>query len=310
MAVEMRAALCKALLEEMKKNGDIVTVGADLNRGVGFPAICGEFPERFINAGIAEQNMAGMAAGMAAYGMIPVINTFAPFATRRICDQIGVSICYAGNNVKILGLDPGISIDLNGGTHMSFEDIGVVRSIPGITVLEPADVIEIDQMTRAMLYHNGPVYMRFYRKLIPDIHTEDYKYELGKADFLKHGKDITIIAAGIMVHEAVEAVKELYEKGIEAEVINLHTIKPIDEESIINSAKKTGVIVTAENHNILGGLRASVAEVVTKHYPVKIYPVGVNDIKGEVGEISYLRDRFGLNASDIVSTSLMAVNSR
>jgi len=254
--------------------------------------------------------MAGIAAGMASYGMIPIINTFAAFATRRICDQIAVSICYSDSNVKIIGTDPGITAELNGGTHMCFEDIGVVRSIPNITILEPSDSEELRQMVPAMIKHKGPVYLRLYRKESPDVHRDDYRFELGKADILKEGGDVTVICSGIMVSEALEASEKLLEKGIDAEIINIHTIKPIDTESVIKSARKTGVIVTAENHNILGGLRAAVAEIVTEYYPVKIYPVGVKDVKGEVGKLNYLRQQFGLTSEQIVIAAEAAVKSK
>jgi transketolase len=247
---------------------------------------------------------------MASYGMIPVINSFAAFATRRICDQIAVSICYANSNVKIIGTDPGITAELNGGTHMTFEDIGVLRSIPNIMILEPSDAEELKQMVPAIFEIEGPVYIRMYRKATPDVHNSDYKFQLGKADVLKTGKDVSIISSGIMVSEAVKAAEELSQKGIEAEVINIHTIKPLDAEAIIKSAQKTGAIVTAENHNILGGLRGAVAEVITENYPVKIYPVGVKDIKGEVGTMPYLRERFGLTSAEIVKAAEKAVKEK
>lgn len=310
MAVELRKVLCESILEEMKKNENIVSIGADLDKADGLLPLRDVFPNRAIDVGIAEQNMAGIAAGMASYGMIPIINTFAAFATRRICDQIGVSICYADSNVKIIGTDPGITAELNGGTHMTFEDIGVMRSIPNITIIEPADAVELRQMIPVMINHKGPVYMRLYRKVIQDVHREDYKYQLGKADLLKEGKDVTIICGGIMVAEAMTAAGELSAKGIDAEVINLHTIKPIDANAIVKSAQKTGVVVTAENHNILGGLRAAVAEVITEHYPVKIYSVGVKDVKGQVGKLNFLKEEFGLNALNIIKVVEKALKEK
>jgi transketolase len=310
MGAELREILCKSILEVMEKNDKVVSIGADLDKANGLLPLRKAFPNRAFDAGIAEQNMAGIAAGMASYGLIPVINTFAPFASRRICDQIAVSICYSNQNVKIIGTDPGIAAELNGGTHMTFEDIGVLRSIPNITILEASDGIELAQMVHAMFEHEGPVYMRLYRKESPAVHAEDYSFTLGKADRLREGKDVTILCSGIMVTEAVEASRSLEKIGVDAEVINIHTIKPIDQEAIIASAKKTGVIVTCENHNILGGLRAAVAEVITEHYPVKIYPVGVKDVKGEVGKLSYLREQFGLNATTIFEVAKKAVKER
>ncbi|NLT48043.1 MAG: transketolase family protein [Clostridiales bacterium] len=310
MAKDLTAVLCENLHEVMKENEKVAIVGADLIKTNGLAPLIKQFPERIVNVGIAEQNMAGVAAGMASYGMIPVINSFAAFATRRICDQIAVSICYANSNVKIIGTDPGITAELNGGTHMTFEDIGVLRSIPNIMILEPSDAEELKQMVPAIFEIEGPVYIRMYRKATPDVHNSDYKFQLGKADVLKTGKDVSIISSGIMVSEAVKAAEELSQKGIEAEVINIHTIKPLDAEAIIKSAQKTGAIVTAENHNILGGLRGAVAEVITENYPVKIYPVGVKDIKGEVGTMPYLRERFGLTSAEIVKAAEKAVKEK
>ena len=202
MSIEMREVLCQSILDEMRKDERIISVGSDLDKANGLFPLRKEFSERAFSAGVAEQNMACIAAGMASYGMIPIINTFATFATGRICDQIAVSICYANSNVKIIGTDPGISAELNGGTHMTFADIGVVRSIPNITILEPADTIELKQMVPAMINHKGPVYMRLYRKIIPNVHKEDYKFQLGKADIINKGEDISIICSGIMVSEA------------------------------------------------------------------------------------------------------------
>jgi len=310
MSEELRVTLYKTLENEMRKNEKIVTIGADLDKSDGFFGLRDEFPERSFSAGIAEQDMTCIAAGMASQGFIPFINTFCPFATRRICDQIAISLCYADSNVKIIGTDPGIAAELNGGTHMTFEDIGVVRSIPNIRIVEPTDNIELAQMIPAIAAIKGPVYLRMYRKLIASVHTDDYKYKFGEADLLREGNDLSIIASGIMVCEALTAAAELAAAGIDAEVINLHTIKPIDKDAILKTAQKTNLIVTAENHNVLGGLRSAVAEVVTEHYPVKIYPVGVNDIKGEVGKLPYLREQFGLTAENIVKTARKAVSEK
>ena len=310
MTVELREVLCQCILEEMRKNSKIVSIGADLDKADGLMPLRNEFPKRAFDAGIAEQNMAGIAAGMASYGLTPIINTFAAFATRRICDQIAVSICYSNSNVKIIGTDPGIAAELNGGTHMTFEDIGVLRSIPNITIVEPADAIELTQMIPAIFKHIGPVYMRLYRKSAPEVHKNDYKFELGKADMLRRGNKATIICSGIMVSEVIKAAKELSNRGIDVEVINIHTIKPIDSEAIIRSAKKTGVIITVENHNILGGLRAAVAEVITENFPIRIYPVGVKDIKGEVGKLPYLKELYGLSEAEIIKVVEKAVKEK
>ena len=298
--MELRKVLFEALKKEMEQDERVVSIDADLGKADGVLKLHELFPERAFDAGIAEANMAAMAAGMASCGLIPVINTFAAFATRRICDKIAVSICYAERNVKIIGTDPGITAELNGGTHMTFEDIGVVRSIPGITVLEPADAAELAQMAPAMIRHEGPVYMRMYRKEAPPVHGEDYKYELGKADRLREGGDVTIVCAGIMVPEALKAAETLAAEGIGAEVLNIHTIKPLDRAAILASAAKTGAVAAAENHNVLGGLGAAVAELLSAELPTKMAFVGVKDVKGEVGRLPYLREQFGLTAAEIV----------
>ncbi|MDR1293280.1 MAG: transketolase family protein [Clostridiales Family XIII bacterium] len=302
MADELRKVLYEALDALMGENENVVVLGADLDKPDGVYSLKEKYPDRCYRVGIAEQNMAGIAAGLASQGFIPFINTFCAFATRRICDQVAVSICYAGNNVKIIGTDPGVTAEYNGGTHMAFEDIGVMRSIPNIRIVEPSDGVELAQMIPSIAAIDGPVYLRMYRKKVGDLHDRSYTYKFGKADRVREGDDITIIASGIMLCEALRAADELEAEGVSAEVINLHTIKPIDRETIVASARKTGVIVTAENHNILGGLRSAVAEVITEEYPVRILPVGVSDIKGEVGLLPYLRERFGLDAKTIVET--------
>jgi transketolase len=307
MALELRKVLCDALDELMRENKRVVVLGADLDKPDGVHSLREKYPDRCYSVGIAEQNMAGIAAGLASQGFIPFINTFCAFATRRICDQVAVSVCYAGGNVKIIGTDPGITAEYNGGTHMTFEDIGVMRSIPNMRIAEPSDSVELARMIPAIAAIDGPVYLRMYRKKIDDVHTDAYTYEFGKADVVCEGDDVTILASGIMLCEALKAANELGADGISAEVINIHTIKPLDRDTILHSAKKTGVIVTAENHNILGGLRSAVAEVITEEYPVRILPVGVCDIKGEVGLLPYLRERFGLDAATIAETARRAV---
>jgi transketolase len=302
MADELRKVLYEALDKLMSVNEKVVILGADLDKPDGIHPLKGKYPKRCYSVGIAEQNMAGIAAGLASQGFVSFINTFCAFATRRICDQVAVSVCYAGSNVKIIGTDPGITAEYNGGTHMTFEDIGVMRSIPNMRIVEPSDSVELAQMIPAIAEIDGPVYLRMYRKKIDDIHDSSYKYKFGKADVVREGDDVTIIASGIMLCEALKAADELGADGVSAEVINIHTIKPLDREAIITSAKKTGVIVTAENHNILGGLRSAVAEAITEEYPVRILPVGARDTKGEVGLLPYLRERFGLDATTIVET--------
>jgi transketolase len=308
MATEGRKALGDTLAGIMERDDRVVVVGADLDKSDGLFSLRDKFPDRTFSAGIAEQNMAGIGAGLAAQGFIPLINTFAAFATRRICDQVAVSICFAESNVKIIGTDPGIAAELNGGTHMAFEDIGVMRSIPGITIIEPSDSIELAQAVKSVIEYEGPVYFRMNRKSLEDVHDAAYEFEMGKADILRAGNDVTVLSSGMMVCETMRAAAILEKQGISAEVINIHTIKPIDKEAILKSVEKTGIVVTAENHNIIGGLRSAVAETLTDEHPVRIIPVGVNDMKGEVGTISYLREQFGLDTDSVVTAIRRAVD--
>lgn len=308
--MEMRKVFALELEEAMKKNGNIVVINADLAKPNGLGDLGKMYPERVLNVGVAEQNMASIAAGMSSYGFIPFICTFTPFATRRICDQIAISICYAKQNVKIIGSDPGISAEYNGGTHMSFEDIGVLRSIPNMVIFEPADNTELQRLFPQILDYEGPVYIRMFRKSTPDIFSTDDKFSLFKAKTIKEGTDVSIFCTGIMVYEALEANKILEEKGINAEIINIHTIKPIDEEAVISSVKKTGAAVTAENHNIIGGLRSAVSEVVCENFPVPIRSVGVKDTFGEVGKMPYLKEIYNMTANDIVNAAILALDAK
>lgn len=308
--MEMRQVLALELEKAMKESEKIVVINADLAKPNGLGNLCKVYPERMLNVGVAEQNMASVAAGMSSYGFIPFICTFTPFATRRICDQIAISICYAKQNVKIIGSDPGISAEYNGGTHMSFEDIGVLRSIPNIVIFEPVDNTQFQSLFPQILDYKGPVYIRMFRKSTPDIFSADEKFNLFKAKTIKEGTDVSIFCSGIMVNETLEANKILEEKGINAEIINIHTIKPIDEEAIITSAKKTGAVVTVENHNVIGGLRSAVAEVLSENYPVPLRSIGIKDSFGEVGKMPYLKEIYNMTANDIVNAVISALNAK
>ena len=275
-------------------------LNADLAKPNGFGNLSEIFPERCINVGIAEQNMASIAAGMSSYGMMPFICTFTPFATRRICDQIAISICYANQNVKIIGTDPGISAEYNGGTHMSVEDIGVLRSIPNIVIFEPADNAQLKYLFSQILAYKGPLYIRMFRKSTPDVFSEDETFDLFKAKTIKEGKDISIFCSGIMVDETLKANEILEKEGINAEIINIHTIKPIDRESIINSVSKTGAALVAENHNIIGGLGSAVAEVLAENAPAPMLRVGTRDVFGRSGVPARLFEIYGLDTKTIV----------
>ncbi len=304
----MREVLVDFLREEMRKNDKIVTVDADLAKCAGTNGLVPEFPDRALNVGIAEQNMASVAAGLSAYGFIPFIHTFACFATRRIADQIMISICYAKQNVKIVGTDPGITAELNGGTHMPFEDIGILRSMPNIVIYEPTDNAEFASALPQILNHYGPVYIRLFRKTPVEIFPEGFKFDLFKANVIKEGKEVSIVASGIMVGTALEAAKLLEAENISAEVIACPTVKPLDSETILRSAKKTRAVVTAENHNVMGGLRSAVAEVLSENLPTVIKAVGIKEKFGEVGKMPYLRQVFNMEAADIVKAVKEAIN--
>ena len=309
--VEMRVALVSEIEKIMEKDDRIVFIDADLGKAGSTMKLREKFPERALDVGVAEQNMASVAAGLSSYGFIPFISSFTSFASRRIADQIAISISYAGSNVKIIGLDPGISAELNGGTHMSFEDVGIIRSIPGTVIFEPVDVIQLVKALPQIVDYKGMIYIRLFRKTAPKVFNENYKFDLFKADVLKEGNDVSIFATGITVSESIKAVEILKKKGIDAELINVHTLKPIDKETIVSSIKKTKAVVTCENHNIIGGLRSAIAEVMTEEYlcaPFKY--IGVHDCFGEVGRYDYLIKKYKLSADDIVEKTLEAVSAK
>lgn len=302
--MEMREMFAQQIELQMQQNDKIVILNADLAKPNGFGNLAKKYPERVINVGIAEQNMACVAAGMSSYGFVPFICTFTPFATRRICDQIAISICYARQNVKIIGTDPGITAEFNGGTHMSVEDIGVLRSIPNMVIFEPVDNTQLKSMLPQILSYEAPVYIRMLRKTAPDIFDESEQFDLFKSKKIKEGKDISIFCSGIMVEETLKANKILQSQGIDAEIINIHTIKPIDKEAVINSVRKTRAVVTAENHNVIGGLRSAIAEVISENFPVPLRAVGIKDVFGQVGKLPFLKQAYSMQDTDIVKAAL------
>lgn len=302
--IEMRKVFADYMEKAMEDNQKLMVIDADLAKANGTFDLRKKFPKRAIDVGIAEQNMASMAGGLSSYGFIPFISTFGPFATRRICDQIMISIAYAKQNVKILGTDPGISAEFNGGTHMPFEDIGVLRSIPDMVIYEATDSRELQKALPQIIDHYGPVYIRMVRKSCDLVHeNDDFEFDLFKAEKMTEGSDVTICASGMMVRTALDAAEALKAEGINAEVLNFHTVKPLDKETLLESVKKTNCVVCAENHNVIGGLFSAVAETLVQEYPVKMEAVGVKDQFGEVGKIDYLRDRFNLNVEDIVKAA-------
>ena len=301
--MEFRQQLQVTLSKMMEQDEKIVILDADLSKPNGTAPLYKKYPNRCFNVGISEQNMVSVAAGLAAYGFKPLVVTFTPFATRRVCDQIAISVAYAKNNVKILGTDPGITAELNGGTHMSMEDVGVVRSIPGVAIYDAVDYHQLEQALPQIMNYDGPLYIRMPRKLYPEVFTEDYKYELFKSDVVKEGTDVTILATGIMVKPALEAAEILEKENIFAEVISVNTIKPLDEETILKSVKKTNKVITCENHNVVGGLFSAVCELMCKEYPIKVTPIGVQDEFGQVGKYKELAAYYKMTAEDIVKAA-------
>ena len=304
--MEMRAVYAECLAELMEADRHVCVLDADLAKASGTRKLYERFPEQMFDCGVAEQNMASIAAGLSSYGFKPWIESFTPFATRRICDQIAISISYAKRNVKIVGTDPGISAELNGGTHMSMEDIGVVRSIPGMVIFEPVDEVQLRAAMPVLNAYEGPVYMRLFRKVQPVVFPENYRFDLFKADCLREGKDLSIFVSGMMTADTLAAAEELAAAGIDAEVINVHTIKPIDRETVIASARKTGAVLTVENHNVIGGLHSAVLEALAQE-KIPACAVGVQDRFGEVGRLPYLREAMGLTKENIVETAKRAV---
>jgi len=309
--MEMRKVLNAELKKLMEKDERIVILESDLANANGTLDIRHTYPDRVFEAGIAEQHMVSMAAGMASYGYIPFCGSFTPFATRRACDQIAVSVCYAQMNVKIMGTDEGIAAEVNGATHMSFEDIAVVRAIPNLMIFSPADNEELRQALPAIAAHEGPVYIRMQRKIVQDIHTSDYKFDLFKIDTVKEGTDVSIFSmGGILPAEVLKAVELLEAEGISAEFINVHTLKPLDEEGVLASLRKTGCAVTCDNHNVIGGLGGAIAELTAKVMPVPVEMVGVQDRFGEVGYMPYLKQALHLSAEDIVAAAKRAISRK
>lgn len=292
-----RAGFGEGLLEAGRKNPDIYAIGADITSSVGANLFAGEFPERFISLGIAEQNCAGVAAGLALMHKIPVFTTYAVFSAMRAADQIRISICYNNLHALIGGAHAGISVGPDGATHQALEDIAVIRSLPHMTVLSPCDATQANLLTqKALLELNGPVYIRFGREAVPDFTSPDDYTEIGKAQIMREGNDLTIIATGHMVWEALQSAELLARKGIEAKVINIHTIKPIDREAILQAAAETGLLFTVEEHQITGGLGGAVAEVVAEQGGARVYRIGIPDSFGESGTPDELLEKFNLKA--------------
>ncbi len=302
---EMRAIYCDSLIELSKENENIVVIDADLATACGTLKYKKEYPTRHINVGIAEANMAGVAAGLATCGKVPFINSFGPFASRRCYDQVTVSIAYAKLKVCIVGFDPGVTAEANGGTHTPLEDMSLMRVLPNMICVEPTDGVMLKALIPQIIESPDPVYIRLLRKKADSIYANrpEIDIKLGKANVLTEGNDITLIASGIMVNQALEAAKVLAEQGISAEVIDLHTWQPLDSETVLKSVAKTKAVVTCENHSVTNGLGSAIAELLCENAPAPLYRVGVRGRFSEVGKRPYLEKLLGLTIEDIVTAS-------
>ena len=290
----------KALIELGKNDERIVVLDADLAAATKTAMFKKEFPERHIDCGIAEQNMMGIAAGLAAAGKIPFASSFAMFAAGRAYEQIRNSIAYPGLNVKIGATHAGISVGEDGPTHQCNEDIALMRSVPGMMIINPSDVIEAEEATKAAAAYDGPVYLRFGRLAVPVINDRpDYKFEIGKGAVLREGKDVTIAATGLPVASCLEAAEMLAADGIQAKVINIHTIKPLDEELIVEAAKETGRVVTVEEQSVIGGLGSAVCDCLSEKAPTRVHKIGINDVYGESGPAVGLLHKYGLDGEGV-----------
>ena len=301
-AIDHKTAFAQTLEELMREDPRVCYLDADLMNSSGTFKLWKAHPDRIFNVGIAEANMMGIAGGLSAQGKIPYVHTFAPFASRRSFDQTFISIAYAGNHAIIYGSDAGITAEFNGGTHMPFEDMALMRSIPGATVVDPADSVQFRSILRSAKDMSGVVYIRSSRKKHAALYAEGSEFEIGKGVVIKDGRDLTIIACGFMLAEALEAAALLEKEGVSIRVLDMFTVKPLDTELVIRCAEETGAIVTAENHNIIGGLGEAVAAALCENRPVPMKRHGVEDRFGQVGPVSYLRDVYGLGAEALAAS--------
>lgn len=297
--MELRKEYAGELARLMRENDKIFILDADLAGAGGTKPLYAEFPNRCLNVGVAEANMACVAAGLAASGFVPFIHSFAPFSTRRVFDQIAVSISYSEQNVKIVGFDPGVHTTYNGGTHMTFEDIACMRALSNIAVLDIVDGVQLRKALPYIVEHKGPMYLRLVRKQTDVLFGEDYKFSFGKADKLHDGKDLTLIASGTMLFDAVKAADILEKQGISVDLLGIHTVKPLDEDAVVRSARKTGRVLTVENHSIHGGLYSAVTEVLSAQVPTLCDAVAVRDRLTQVGKLDDLKKDYGLTVDDI-----------
>ena len=307
---DTRSGFGDGIFELGQKNPNVVALTADLAGSLKLNAFIKAFPDRFIQCGIAEANMIGIAAGLTIGGKIPFTTTFANFSTGRVYDQIRQSVAYSNKNVKICASHAGLTLGEDGATHQILEDIGLMKMLPGMTVVVPCDYNQTKAATIAIADHVGPVYLRFGRPVWPIFTNPEEPFVIGKAQHFSKGKDISIFACGHLVWKAIEAGKILKEKGIEAEIINIHTIKPLDVEAVVASIKKTGCAVTAEEHNVLGGLGDSIAQVAAKEFPIPIEMIGTQDTFGESGKPTELLKKYGLDTEFIVAAAEKAIGRK
>jgi transketolase len=308
--IATREAYGRTLVELGKSIPELVVLDADLSKSTKTADFAKVYPERFFDMGIAEQNLLGTAAGLSLAGKIPCASSFAVFATGRAFDQVRTSIAYPGLNVKIIATHAGLTVGEDGASHQALEDIAIMRVLPHMTVIVPADATETALAVKAAVAYRGPVYIRLGRLSVPVLYDDDYKFEIGKAVVMRRGLGATILATGIMVSEALKAHDLLALQGISVEVIDVHTIKPLDVETIVASAKKTGAVVTAEEHSIIGGLGGAVAEALVENYPVPMLRVGTQDTFGESGKPAELLEKYGLTAAHIVQAVVQILPRR
>ncbi len=307
---DTRSGFGDGLLELGRENEQVVALCADLTGSLKMTAFEQEFPDRFYNCGVAEANMMGVAAGLTIGGKIPFTGTFANFSTGRVYDQIRQSIAYSDKNVKICASHAGLTLGEDGATHQILEDMGMMKMLPHMTVVVPCDYTQTKLATKAIAAHEGPVYLRFGRPKWPIFTDENQDFEIGKAQVLSEGTDVTVIACGHLVWKAIEAARILEEKGVSVELINMHTIKPLDTEAILKSVGKTACVVTAEEHQMNGGLGGSVAQVLVQHLPVPMEMVAVDDVFGESGTAEDLLTKYGINTNNIVEAVQNVLNRK
>jgi transketolase len=309
----MAKAYYEFLREGMKRNENLMHIEADLGLSLlklDVTIIADKYPFQYLDIGIQEANAVCVAAGLAATGFIPFVHSFAPFISRRACDQVFISGAYSKANVKLIGSDPGVMAAFNGGTHMPFEDIAIMRAIPEMIILEPADTVIAKELFKEAEEVQGMVYIRFTRKQAAQLYEEGSTFEIGKANIIMEGADVTIIACGIMVEEGIKAVKLLKTEGISARLVDMFTIKPLDMDVVVRCAQETGAIVTAENHSVIGGLGSAVSDVLMEQCLVPMEKIGVRDRFGQVGDVDFLKKEYGLTARDIAAAAKKAISRK